>query len=360
VRAHLSLTAFVLTAAALFAPHTICAQSTSALTSQQKDPLGPPIPSTVTPGSIDDVSAVGDRPMPGARGMGNWYSTETEMHLGKQYASEIDRTIKFVTDPVVVDYVNRITQNLVRNSDAKIPFSVKVIDSDEINAMAIPGGYLYVNSGLILASDDEAEMASVMAHEIAHVAAHHTAREMTRANYAQLGMIPLVFVSGWAGYGAYEAAQIGIPLTFLQFSRQFEAQADYLSLQYLYKAGYDPQAFVGFFVKYNALIKQRPTLVSKAFATHPLTPERIERAKEEIARILPPRNEYILNTSEFEQVKARLQRIQDRRKVDMPETPSKHGKGTAEPSLHRTGGNSTDPDAGPSKAPPPDKTPILN
>ncbi|HTJ29485.1 MAG TPA: M48 family metalloprotease, partial [Acidobacteriaceae bacterium] len=186
-------------------------------------------------GSIDDVNAVGNRDI-GKRGVGNWYSTDSEIRMGRQYAAEIEKSTKFITDPVVTEYVNRIGQNLVKNSDAKVPFTIKVIDSDEINAMALPGGFFYVNSGLILNADEEAELAGVMAHEIAHVAAHHAARQMTRANYAQLGTIPLIFIGGWTGYGIYEAANIGIPMTFLQFSREFEAQADFLGVQYMYRA----------------------------------------------------------------------------------------------------------------------------
>ncbi|HWZ13179.1 MAG TPA: M48 family metallopeptidase, partial [Acidobacteriaceae bacterium] len=282
----------------------------------------------VKQGSLDDVNSIGTRD-PGKRGVGNWYSTESEIKVGKQYASELEKSAKLVTDPVVTEYVNRIGQNLVKNSDAKVPFTIKVIDSDEINAMALPGGFFYVNSGLILAADEEAELAGVMAHEIAHVAAHHQMREQTRMNYAQIGMIPLmIFVGGWAGYGAYEAAQIGIPLTFLHFSRTFEAQADYLGLQYMYKAGYDPQAFLTFFEKIQALNKQKPGTLSRAFETHPPTGDRIETSQKEIASILPAKPEYVVTTSEFDDVKARLARIENKRKMD----DAKDGK---KPTLRR-------------------------
>src|SRR6266567_2930915 len=287
-------------------------------------------------GSIEDVNAVGNREL-GGRGMGNWYSTDSEIKMGKQYASEIEKSTKFITDPVVTEYVNRIGQNIVKNSDCKVPFSIKVIDSDEINAMALPGGFFYVNSGLILNADEEAEMAGVMAHETAHVCAHHAAREMTRMNYAQLGTIPLIMMTGysWTGYGIYEAVQFAVPMTFLKFSRDFEAQADYLGLQYMYKAGYDPQAFIAFFEKIQALEKRKPGLVAKAFADHPQTPDRILHSQEEIARILPPRDEYTVTTSEFDDVKARLARIENKRRL----TDSKDSK---KPSLRRA---STDPNA---------------
>jgi beta-barrel assembly-enhancing protease len=288
----------------------------------------------VKPGGIDDVSAVGNRDI-GGRGMGNWYSTDTEIKMGKGYASEIEKSTKFINDPVVTEYVNRIGQNIVKNSDCKVPFTIRVIDSDEINAMALPGGFFYVNSGLILNADEEAELAGVMAHETAHVCAHHAVREQTRLNYAQLGTIPLIFIGGWTGYGIYEAASIGVPITFMHFSREFEAQADYLGVQYMYKAGYDPQAFISFFEKIQALEKRKPGAVAKVFADHPQTPDRILHSQEEIARILPAKDEYTVTTSEFDDVKARLARIENKRRL----TDSKDNK---RPSLRRA---STDPNA---------------
>jgi beta-barrel assembly-enhancing protease len=271
---------------------------------------------SVKPGSIDDVSAVGNRDI-GGRGLGNWYSTDTEIKMGKMYATEIEKSTRFITDPVVTEYVNRIGQNIVKNSDCKVPFTIKVIDSDEINAMALPGGFFYVNSGLILNADEEAELAGVMAHETAHVCAHHAVREQTRMNYAQLGTIPLIMMTGysWTGYGIYEATQFAVPLTFLKFSRDFEAQADFLGIQYMYRSGYDPQAFISFFEKVQALEKRKPGLVAKAFSDHPQTPDRIAHSQEEIARILPARDEYTVTTSEFDDVKARLARIENKRRL---------------------------------------------
>jgi Peptidase family M48 len=270
----------------------------------------------VKTGSIEDVNAVGNRDI-GARGMGNWYSTDSEIKMGKGYASEIEKSTKFITDPVITEYVNRVGQNIVKNSDCKVPFTIKIIDSDEINAMALPGGFFYVNSGLILNADEEAEMAGVMAHEIAHVCAHHAAREMTRMNYTQIGMVPLMIMLpySWAGYGIYEATQLAIPIAFLKFSRDFESQADYLGVQYMYRAGYDPQAFISFFEKVQALEKRKPGMVAKAFSDHPQTPDRILHSQEEIARILPARDEYTVTTSEFDDVKARLARIENKRRL---------------------------------------------
>jgi len=270
-------------------------------------------------GGKDDVDAIGNRNV-GKRGLGDWYSTDTEIKMGKQYAMMVEQTARMVQDPVINEYVNRIGQNLVRNSDAKVPFTIKVIDSDEINAFALPGGFFYVNSGLILAADEEAELAGVMAHEIAHVAARHQMQQMTRMQYANLATIPLIFVGSW---GVYEAASLAInlalPITFMKFSRGFETEADYLGLQYMYKAGYDPQAFVSFFEKVEAKEKAKPGTLSRAFASHPPTPDRITRAQEEIKRILPTQPQYVLSTSEFDTIKARLASLENRKKV-VPQT----------------------------------------
>jgi predicted Zn-dependent protease len=291
-------------------------------------------------GSKSDVDAIGNRKV-GGRGMGNWYSLETEIRMGKQYAMQVEQGVKLVQDPVVTEYVNRIGQNLVRNSDAQVPFTIKVIDSDEVNAFALPGGFFYVNSGLILAADEEAEMAGVMAHEIAHVAARHITRQMTRGNWANIATVPLIFIGGGIGYGIYEAAGLGLPLTFMKFQRSYEAEADYLGLQYMYKTGYDPQAFISFFEKIQAKEKKKPGTLAKAFASHPQTPDRIEKSQQEIATILPARAQYVVSTSEFDDVKSRLATIENRHKVIEEKDGSR-------PSLRRT--SSTDKSTGSDKS----------
>jgi hypothetical protein len=297
------------------APPADSSSSDSGATPSGDPPIQEPDASKVKHnGGEDDVDAIGNRNV-GGRGLGDWYSLETEIRMGKQYAMQVENSVKMVQDPVVNEYVNRIGQNLVRNSDAKVPFTIKVIDSDEVNAFALPGGFFYVNSGLILAADEEAELAGVMAHEISHVAARHGMRQMTRANIAQLATIPLIFVGGGIGYGIYEAAGLGLPLTFMKFQRNFEAEADYLGLQYMYKTGYDPQAFISFFEKIQAKEKKKPGTIAKAFASHPQTPDRIAASQKEIATILPARPQYIVSTSEFDDVKARLATIENRHKV---------------------------------------------
>ncbi|HKW24717.1 MAG TPA: M48 family metallopeptidase [Terriglobales bacterium] len=297
------------------------AAQTQSTAPQQKQPK-------VKPGSKDDVNAIGDRGM-GGKGLGNWYSIEKEVAMGKQYAAMIESSVKMVNDPVVSEYVNRVGQNLVRNSDAKVPFTIKVVDSDEVNAFALPGGFFYVNSGLVLAADEEAELAGVMSHEIAHVAARHATRQMTRGNMVNLASIPLIFVGGGLGYAIRSAAGLGLPLTFLRFSRGFEEEADFLGLQYMYKTGYDPQAYVTFFEKLQAKEKKKPGTLSKAFSTHPQTPDRIKRTQQEIARILPAREQYVISTSEFDDVKTRLAAIENRRKTIGPAKEN-------QPSLRRT------------------------
>ena len=285
-------------------------------------------------GSKTDVDAVGNRNVGCGRGVGNWYTVEGQVARGRVYAQQIESQVKLINDPVITEYVNRIGQNLVRNSDAQVPFTIKVIDSDVVNAMALPGGFFYVNSGLILAADEEAEMAGVMAHEIAHVAACHYGREMTRANLLQMASIPFIFMGGAIGYAAYEGMGLGIPLAFLHFSRGFEAEADYLGIEYMYRAGYDPSAFVSFFEKIQAMEKKKPGTLSKAFDTHPQTPDRIEKSQDEIRKILPAKQEYIVTTSEFDEVKARLAAIENKHKVIDEKDANK-------PSLRRTA-NTTD------------------
>ena len=282
-------------------------------------------------GGKSDVDAIGNRKIGGM----DWYSIEKEIRIGKEFAMQLEQSMRMVQDPVVNEYINRIGQNLVRNSDAKVPFTIKVVDDDSVNAFALPGGFFYVNSGLILAADEEAELAGVMAHEIAHVAARHATRNATRAELANILSIPLIFVGGGIGYAARTAANLALPMTFLKFSRGFEAEADYLGLQYMYKAGYDPNAFVNFFEKLQAQEKKKPGTLAKAFSTHPQTPDRIQKSQQEISTILPPREQYVVTTSEFDQVKVRLAAIENKHHLDDQKSGNK-------PTLRRTAGNGND------------------
>ena len=311
--------------------------------------------------TLSAIDSIGNRNVGCGRGAGNWYSLDKQVAMGRQYSLQIEHSAKMVTDPVVTEYVNRIGQNLVRNSDSKVPFTIKVIDTDEINAFALPGGFFYVNSGLILAADNEAELAGVMAHEIAHVAACHVAREQTRSNIVNLASIPLIFVpGGWAVYEATQVAMgIGVPLTFMKFSRNFETEADFLGMEYMYKAGYDPQSFISFFEKIEAQEKKKPGAIAKAFSSHPMTPDRVAHAQQEMATVLPPRDEYVVDTSEFDQVKARLASIENKHKVqndknnaDRPtlrrstaDNPTNNGTGTQNdddrPTLKRNDGSTS-------------------
>lgn len=249
----------------------------------------------------------------------NFYSLEKEIALGKGLAQEVERQAKIVDDPVIAEYVNRVAQNLVRNSDCKVPVTTKVLDTEEPNAMALPGGFFFVNSGLILLADNEAELAGVMSHEIAHIAARHGTRQATRGQLTQIATIPLIFMGGWTGYGIQQAAGVAIPLGFLSFSRGFEAEADMLGLQYMYKAGYDPTGFVDFFEKLQSLEKKKPGSMSKFFRTHPPTDDRIKTAQKNIAEMLQAKPEYVVTTSEFNDVKARLAMLHNRRKIDTKE-----------------------------------------
>jgi predicted Zn-dependent protease len=284
---------------------------------------------------MDDPDAIGNRNV----GQGvNFYSLEKEIALGRQLAQEVERQAKVITDPTIAEYVNRVGQNIVRNSDTKVPFTIKVLDSEEVNAFALPGGFFFINSGLILKADSEAELAGVMGHEIAHVAARHGTRNATKGEIAQIGMIgaAIGIPYGWTGYGIQQGAALAIPIGFLAFSRANEREADHLGLQYMYKAGYDPAAFVDFFEKIETLEEKKPGSVAKVFMTHPMTDDRIKAAQEEMQKDLMPKPEYVVNTSEFCDVKARLALLHGRRKLDTNSDSNR-------PILRRVPGSGTNP-----------------
>jgi beta-barrel assembly-enhancing protease len=282
---------------------------------------------------MDDPDQIGNRDV--GKGV-NFYSIEKEIALGKQLAQEVERQAKVVDDPVIAEYVNRLGQNIVRNSDAKVPFTIKVLDTEEVNAFALPGGFFFVNTGLILKADSESELAGVMGHEIAHVAARHGTRNATRGEIAQIGMIAasIAIPFGWTGYAIRQGAGLAIPMGFLSFSRANEREADHLGLQYLYKAGYDPTSFVDFFEKIESLEKKKPGSIAKVFSTHPMTDDRIKAAQDEIQKDLPPKPEYVVNTSEFNDVRARIAMLHGHRKLDSNQDPNR-------PTLRRAPGSGT-------------------
>jgi beta-barrel assembly-enhancing protease len=235
----------------------------------------------------------------------NFYGLEKEVAVGRQFAREVDQSAKLVEDPIVVEYINKVGQNIVLHSDAKVPFTIKVVDADEVNAFALPGGFFYVNKGLILEADNEAELAGPMAHEIAHVAARHGVEQASKGQIVQWGTLPLIFLGGWGGFGAQQAANLLIPMGFLKFSRNAEYEADVLGAQYMWATGYDPNALASFFEKLQTKDKKKPGTLAKIFSTHPMTEDRIINVNGLISRF-SDRSEYTLNTSEFNQVKARL------------------------------------------------------
>jgi beta-barrel assembly-enhancing protease len=276
----------------------------------------------------NDVNEIGNRKVAHK----SMISTEKEIAMGKQYATQIDHSAKIITDPVVNEYINRVAQNVARNSDLTIPLTVKVLDSPEINAFALPGGFLYVNSGLIMAADEEDQVAGVMAHEIAHVAARHWASQMTKMTLLQYAMIPMIFVPmSYPVYlGVAQAMNFGVPVAFMKFNRSAEAEADYLGLQYMYKAGYDPSSYPAFFGKIMDEERRSPGSVSSVFADHPPTPDRIIKCEQEIQKILPQKNEYLVSTSEFNDVRSRLQAVLTNRKKGAKAGPTLEKRQTAD------------------------------
>ena len=306
--------------------------------------------SSATSKSEEDVNEIGSRKIAHF----SIISEEKEVAIGKQYASEIDRTAKLIKDPVVTEYINRVAQNVARNSDLQIPLTVKVIDDPQINAFALPGGFLYVNSGLVLAADEEDQIAGVMAHEIAHVAARHWASQMTKQTILNYAMIPLTLtpMSYPVYMGMAAAMDYGVPVAFLKFSRADEAEADYLGIQYMYKAGYDPNSYVAFFGKVIQEERQQPGSVPGIFMDHPPTPDRIVKSVEEIKEILPKRNEYLVTTSEFNDVKGRLQTVVASLKKGETQGPTlKRRQPTDDSTGSQNGGTNTSDDD--------DKPPVL-
>jgi beta-barrel assembly-enhancing protease len=284
----------------------------------------------------DDVDAIGSRKVAHK----SIISEQKEIAIGKQYSMQVDRQSKLITDPVVTEYVNRVAQNIARNSDLKIPLTVKVIDDPSINAFALPGGFLYVNTGVIQHADEESQLAGVMAHEIGHVAARHWASMMTKQTLLQFAMIPLMFTPMSIGvYYGLSAAMQGLPIMFIKFTQQQEAEADFLGLQYMYKAGYDPESYVTFFGKVAEMERHSPGSVPEIFMDHPPTPDRIINCEKEIKSILPKKPEYLVSTSEFNDMKSRMTTMlvaQNRLKPGAPTLEKRKGKTTT------TGGAPTD------------------
>jgi predicted Zn-dependent protease len=250
----------------------------------------------------------------------NLYSLDREIALGKQLALEVEKQAKVIEDPIISEYLNRLGQNLVRHSDVTFPVSFKMIDAEEINAFTLPGGFIFVNTGVLKLSDNEAELASVLSHELGHAAARHATRQATREQMISMATVPVSLVGGLAGLAVRQIAGVAAPMTFFHFSRAFETEADMLGIQYLWSAGYDPSASVDMFERVESTERKKPGTVSKLFRTHPQTEDRIEKTQRDIEKMLPERPEYTLNTSEYEDIRTRLYEITKPRKSEKEST----------------------------------------
>ena len=319
--------AFVLTASLLVSSVVAVAQQTSTpkpaedaqktdqTQSEQKKtaPAATPVKSNKPLSTNEDPNMIGKRNINTGIIAKMSGSTEKEVRLGRELAAEVDRQAKFVDDPTITEYVNRVGQNIVLHSDAKVPFTIKVIDSDEVNAFALPGGFFYVNKGLLLAADNEAELAGVMAHEIAHVAARHAVENQTKGSLLEYAALAgSIFIGGIPGMIYQNTAGIGLLGVFMKFSRGAEEEADKLGVQYMYAAGYDPGAMATMFEKLEAKNKKKPGFIARAFATHPAPPDRRQSALALAARF-PEHEEYVISSSEFQKVKGRLLRLSNAR-----------------------------------------------
>ena len=292
---------------------TLCILTTASLIAQPKD-------------KKLDPEQIGNRDV--GKGV-NFYSLEKEIALGKQLAQEVERQAKLIDAPIPAEYINRLAQNLARNSDIKVPVTAKLIDSSEVNAFALPGGFLFVNSGLVSKAETEAELAAAIAHEIAHVAARHGTRQASRGQVINIASLPLIFLGGWAGYAVRQGAGLAVPVAFLKFSRGFEQEADLLGLQYIYKAGYDPTAFIDFFERMEAMEKKRPGTLSQLLRSHPTMAIRIKSTQKNLQELLSAQPQYVISTSEFQEVAQQLERMTNARRA----APGKSG-----PTLRRSTG----------------------
>jgi predicted Zn-dependent protease len=325
-----------------------------------------------------DVENIGNRNVTGKifGFLPNMISFEKEIALGQQISAQFEQTARLIEDPVISEYVDRLGQNIVKHSDAKVPFHIKVVDTDEVNAFAFPGGYFYVNKGLLLAAENEAELAGVMAHEISHVCARHATQRLSKGQWLQIVSIPAMFVGGyWTQMGIQQALGLGINLELLGVTRESEYEADQLGIQYMWNTGYDPNAFVSFFEKLRAQEKEKPGKLAGWFRTHPYTNYRIAASIDE-QRFLPEKDNYIVTTSEFDRVRSRLQAIDNAEKADASSGPTPDQKkptlkrrtntdGTDDPSGDGQGTGTDDGSKDPSKSrptlkrptdPPPDTT----
>lgn len=307
--------AFLLSLALLFGTFAFVPLSVSAQekqddkdpTEKQDEPKRPLKPLSTK----EDPAMIGQRKINGgADKFFGWLggSQEKEIQIGRTIAMQVEQQAKLVDDPVVTEYVNRVGQNIVLHSDAKIPFTIKVIDSDEVNAFALPGGFFFVNRGLILAADNEAELAGVMAHEIAHVAARHAMENQGKGTLINYGALAgMIFGGPIVGTVLQTGGGILSGLAMLKFSRGAEEEADRLGVQYLFASGYDPTAMSTMFEKLAAQNKKKPGSLEKLFSSHPQNLERRDASLELVARF-PEKEEYIISTSEFQRVKSHLMR----------------------------------------------------
>ena len=315
----IAMSLWLTSVAAVAAPRRTQDQNSSSSQQKDKDKNAKQQPATPQTARTKPLSTNEDPTMIGKRNInkGIWGKmaggTESEVKIGRQLAAQVEREAKFVDDPIITEYVNRVGQNIVLHSDAKIPFTIKVIDSDEVNAFALPGGFFFVNKGLILAADNEAELAGVMAHEIAHVAARHAMENQRKMQILDYGILAGILLGGGViGNVLYNAGGLIEGLSFLKFTRGAEEEADKLGVQYMWAAGYDPNAMATMFEKLEAKNKKKPGTIAKLFATHPAPPDRRTNAIALAARF-PERDEYVISSSEFQRVKNRLLRLSNAR-----------------------------------------------
>lgn len=234
----------------------------------------------------------------------NLFSPQQDIDLGQKYSHEVERQLSMCNDPRVDTYLNTLGKRLAAHSPgAPYPYQYKCVNDMAINAFALPGGFIYINRGVIELTDDEGQLAGVMAHETSHVALRHSTNQLTKLYAAE---IPLALLGGFMGNSTIASVltqlgvQNGMQLIFLRFSRTDESQADILGTQILYDADYDPRAMAQFFEKIEAESKSRPI---EFLSDHPSPENRVQGVQEEVQRLGGPPPNYKTDSPEFQEIK---------------------------------------------------------
>lgn len=238
-------------------------------------------------------------------------SPRQEVELGQTYAAQINRELPIIEDPAVNRYLNVLGQRIAAGGTRNLNYTFYVVNTDAVNAFAIPGGFIYVNRGLIERTDNLAELAGVLAHEIAHVEERHGAEQLERVQRANVGLSLAYILIGRAPTGLERAAiQVGGAAVFARYSREAEREADAKAIPLLVRAGIDPNGLVTFFMELMEARQRQPNLLEQWFSTHPTTEERIAEARAQIRQIPASQLRGLtVDTQQYREFRERVRRL---------------------------------------------------